>query len=69
MVGKFYRDILGLNEVRKPKNFVNWGGCWFQNGFVVIYLGGDKDFRPVVKVHPRLLVHRLHLELACLELT
>jgi len=52
----FYRDLLGIPEVKKPDNLATRGGCWFELGPVKIHLGVEKDFRPARKAHPAFLV-------------
>jgi catechol 2,3-dioxygenase-like lactoylglutathione lyase family enzyme len=49
---KFYRDIMGLMEVEKPKSLAGRGGCWFESGSVRVHLGVETDFRPAKKAHP-----------------
>ena len=49
---KFYRDIMGLEEVPKPPEVARRGGCWFRSGAVAIHLGVEEDFRPARKAHP-----------------
>jgi catechol 2,3-dioxygenase-like lactoylglutathione lyase family enzyme len=56
---RFYRDLLGLAEVPKPKNLAARGGCWFECGAVRVHLGIEKEFRPARKAHPALLVQGL----------
>jgi catechol 2,3-dioxygenase-like lactoylglutathione lyase family enzyme len=55
----FYRDILGLREVGKPRELADRGGCWFAASEVMIHLGSEPDFRPVGRAHPALLVRDL----------
>jgi catechol 2,3-dioxygenase-like lactoylglutathione lyase family enzyme len=52
----FYRDLLGIPEVKKPDNLARRGGCWFERGPVKIHLGVEQDFRPARKAHPAFLV-------------
>ena len=51
---RFYRDLLGMNEIPKPEELAKRGGCWFQSGSVQIHLGVEADFRPARKAHPAL---------------
>ena len=55
---KFYRDILGLDEIKKPPELARRGGCWFQ-GAVSVHLGVEADFRPALKAHPAFVVDDL----------
>jgi catechol 2,3-dioxygenase-like lactoylglutathione lyase family enzyme len=50
----FYRDLLGMAELPKPRELAKRGGCWFACGEVQIHLGVEKDFRPAKKAHPAL---------------
>ncbi|MFO0992272.1 MAG: VOC family protein [Hyphomicrobiales bacterium] len=56
---KFYRDIMGLTEVPKPKEMAGRGGCWFESGTVRVHLGIEPDFRPAKKAHPAFEVNNL----------
>ena len=56
---RFYRDLLGLAEVPKPRNLAARGGCWFECGTARVHLGVEKEFRPARKAHPALLVQGL----------
>lgn len=51
---RFYRDLLGMREVGKPRELAPRGGCWFESGAVAIHLGIERDFRPAQKAHPAL---------------
>ena len=64
---KFYRDVLGLPEVRKPPHLVKRGGCWFERAELKIHLGADPDFRPAQKAHPALVVDGLNTLIEILE--
>lgn len=55
----FYRDVLGLEEVPKPKHLASRGGCWFRGGKVELHLGVEDPFAPARKAHPALLVDDL----------
>jgi len=48
----FYAGLLGLTEVPKPAALQKRGGCWFEQGAVVVHLGVEADFRPARKAHP-----------------
>lgn len=51
---KFFRGLLGMEEIDKPPELAKRGGCWFQSGSVQIHLGVEMDFRPARKAHPAL---------------
>ncbi|MEL6398469.1 MAG: VOC family protein [Cyanobacteria bacterium J06626_4] len=52
----FYCGVLGIPEVPKPPKLAKRGGAWFENEWVKIHLGVEKDFRSARKAHPALLV-------------
>ena len=56
---RFYGELLGIPELRKPAALAARGGVWFESGAVKIHLGVDPDFRPARKAHPALLVQNL----------
>jgi catechol 2,3-dioxygenase-like lactoylglutathione lyase family enzyme len=56
---RFYVDILGLREVRKPPELAGRGGCWFVAPGAAIHLAPEDDFRPHAKAHPALVVRDL----------
>jgi catechol 2,3-dioxygenase-like lactoylglutathione lyase family enzyme len=56
---RFYRDVLGLEEVAKPAQLASRSGCWFHGGEAELHLGVEEDFRPARKAHPALLVSSL----------
>jgi catechol 2,3-dioxygenase-like lactoylglutathione lyase family enzyme len=56
---RFYVEILGLREVRKPPVLAARGGLWVRGDGLEIHLGVEQDFRPARKAHPGILVGRL----------
>ena len=56
---KFYRDIMRLTEVPKPKELAGRGGCWFESGDVRVHVGVEADFHPARKAHPAFEVTNL----------
>lgn len=56
----FYREILGMQEVRKPTALASRGGCWFTSGSAQVHVGVEANFRPAQKAHPGLLVSGLN---------
>lgn len=56
---KFFRDILGMEEIEKPQALKKNGGVWFQCGTQEIHIGMEKDFRPAKKAHPAIYVENL----------
>lgn len=64
---RFYVDILGFTEVRKPPVLAARGGLWMRANNLEIHLGVEADFRAAKKAHPGILVQDLdafarHLE-------
>lgn len=53
----FYGDLLGMEELAKPRELARRGGCWFASGDAQIHLGVEPDFRPARKAHPALRCH------------
>lgn len=49
---KFYRDILGFEEVEKPEALKPNGGVWFRNGEISVHIGIEEQFTPMKKAHP-----------------
>jgi catechol 2,3-dioxygenase-like lactoylglutathione lyase family enzyme len=56
---KFYQDILGIPEAKKPSGLAARGGCWFEDGEVKVHLGVEKNFAPARKAHPAFIVEGL----------
>lgn len=52
----FFRDILNLNELEKPEPLASRGGCWFENKYVTIHCGVEKEFSAARKAHPGIVV-------------
>ncbi|MEJ7749610.1 MAG: VOC family protein [Candidatus Limnocylindrales bacterium] len=52
----FYRDLLGLREVPKPRALAGRGGVWFAGPDVALHLGVETPFRPAAKAHPGFVV-------------
>jgi catechol 2,3-dioxygenase-like lactoylglutathione lyase family enzyme len=48
----FYEGLLGLTSVPKPPVLAARGGCWFEQGAVIVHLGVDPSFAPATKAHP-----------------
>ena len=55
----FYEGLLGLRAVPKPPLLAARGGCWFEQGTVVVHLGVDERFVPATKAHPAFVVDDL----------
>jgi catechol 2,3-dioxygenase-like lactoylglutathione lyase family enzyme len=55
----FYEGLLGLRSVPKPPVLAARGGCWFEQGPVVVHLGVDERFVPATKAHPAFVVDDL----------
>lgn len=65
-VREFYRDLLGMAEVRKPLPLASRGGCWFEHDEVRLHLGVDPNFVPARKAHSAFIVD--DLEALCAKL-
>ncbi|MDA3647854.1 glyoxalase [Saccharopolyspora indica] len=53
---RFWVDVLGMIEVRKPPVLAARGGLWVRADDLEIHLGVEEDFRPAKKAHPGILV-------------
>ncbi|WP_369143637.1 VOC family protein [Streptomyces sp. R44] len=53
---RFYVDVLGMTEIRKPPVLAARGGLWVRSDALEIHLGVEEDFRPARKGHPGILV-------------
>ncbi|MER5203154.1 VOC family protein [Streptomyces sp. NPDC002825] len=53
---RFYVDVLGMTEIRKPPVLAARGGLWVRSDALEIHLGVEDDFRPSRKGHPGILV-------------
>lgn len=56
---RFWRDVLGFEEVHKPEHLAVRGGCWFRAGEAEVHVGVEAGFAPARKAHPALLVEDL----------
>lgn len=55
----FYVDVLGMEEIEKPRDRAARGGVWFASGRVQIHLGADESFfRSTTRAHPALRCRR-----------
>jgi len=52
----FYGELLGLEELAKPKPLRARGGCWFHAGGQELHVGVEDPFAPARKAHPGLVV-------------
>jgi catechol 2,3-dioxygenase-like lactoylglutathione lyase family enzyme len=60
---RFYGELLGLEELRKPAALAARGGVWFAlAGGQQLHIGVDKQFTPARKAHPALRVDRGELD-------
>jgi catechol 2,3-dioxygenase-like lactoylglutathione lyase family enzyme len=53
---RYYGDVLGMEEVPKPPQLAQRGGCWFKAGSAVLHLGVEAPFTPATKAHPAFLL-------------
>jgi catechol 2,3-dioxygenase-like lactoylglutathione lyase family enzyme len=59
---RFFGELLGLSEVKKPDVLAGRGGVWFAAGAQQLHVGVDQQFAPAVKAHPALRVRPADLE-------
>src|SRR5690625_3287737 len=55
----FYGELLGMEEIPKPKNLQGRGGCWFICGLQEVHIGIQQDFAAAKKAHPGFTVNAL----------
>lgn len=53
---RFYVDVLGMLEIKKPPELAARGGLWVRADTLEIHLGVEQDFRPARKAHPGIRV-------------
>ncbi|MBV9796890.1 MAG: VOC family protein [Solirubrobacterales bacterium] len=63
----FYRDLLGLEELPRPKSLPDPDGCWFRAGAQQLHVGVEEPFHAAGKAHPSFLVDDLAGLVAKLE--
>jgi len=56
---RFYGDVLGLQEVAKPRELAGRGRCWFVGTHAAIHLAPEDDFTPHARAHPALVIRHL----------
>jgi catechol 2,3-dioxygenase-like lactoylglutathione lyase family enzyme len=49
---RFFGELLGLEEIKKPEPLKSRGGVWFQAGAQQLHVGVEADFSPAQKAHP-----------------
>lgn len=59
---RFFGELLGLSEIRKPTQLEGRGGVWFSLGAQQLHVGIDLGFRPARKAHPALRVRSADLD-------
>jgi catechol 2,3-dioxygenase-like lactoylglutathione lyase family enzyme len=63
----FYGDLLGLQELPRPKSLPDPDGCWFRAGAQQLHVGVEQPFHAARKAHPSFLVDDLAGLVAKLE--
>lgn len=48
---RFYTDIIGLNEIPKPKGLIKNGGLWYQIANIQLHIGTENEINKS-KRHP-----------------
>jgi catechol 2,3-dioxygenase-like lactoylglutathione lyase family enzyme len=56
---RFFGDLLGLRELRKPAPLQANGGAWFRAGSQELHVGVEREFAPARKAHPAFVVDDL----------
>ncbi|OAT73039.1 VOC family protein [Parageobacillus thermoglucosidasius] len=56
---KFFKDILGFNEIEKPEELKKRGGVWFGFGNYQVHIGIEEPFSPAKKAHPAFEVEKI----------
>ena len=64
---RFYGQVLGLQEVAKPRELAGRGGCWFVGSDAAIHLAPEPGFTPHAKAHPALVIRHLSAAREALE--
>jgi len=59
---RFYGELLGMAELRKPDGLRTRGGAWFACGDHQLHVGIAEPFAPATKAHPALRVRAGELE-------
>jgi catechol 2,3-dioxygenase-like lactoylglutathione lyase family enzyme len=59
---RFYGELLGMAELRKPDGLRGRGGAWFACGEDQLHVGIAEPFAPATKAHPALRVRAGELE-------
>jgi catechol 2,3-dioxygenase-like lactoylglutathione lyase family enzyme len=60
---RFYGELLGLAELRKPESLWQRGGVWFSVGGQQLHIGVEEPFTPARKAHPALRLVPAELEM------
>ena len=64
---RFFGELLGLPELRKPEPPASRGGAWFQVGAQELHVGVETEFTPARKAHPAFAVDDVEVLAARLE--
>lgn len=57
---RFWGELLQLQEIEKPADLKNNGGCWFSIGMQDLHIGVEEPFSPNKKAHPAFQVADLN---------
>ena len=66
---RFYGELLGMPELRKPDALRALGGAWFACGERQLHVGIADPFAPATKAHPALLFDLADLDRLAERLT
>jgi catechol 2,3-dioxygenase-like lactoylglutathione lyase family enzyme len=59
---RFYRDLLGLEEIPKPDPLRASGGVWFRIGEHELHIGIEESLAPPRKAQPALRIEDVELD-------
>jgi len=59
---RFFGDLLGFEEIEKPKPLKHRGGVWFRCGSHQLHIGVEHPFSPALKAHPAFRVSHEDLD-------
>jgi catechol 2,3-dioxygenase-like lactoylglutathione lyase family enzyme len=60
---RFFGDLLGLPEIKKPEPLRQRGGAWFAVGAHQLHVGVETEFVPAGKAHPAFSLSPADLDL------
>ncbi|HTU34611.1 MAG TPA: VOC family protein [Candidatus Acidoferrum sp.] len=64
---RFFGELLGFEELKKPEPLRFRGGCWFRVGDRQLHIGVEAPVRPATKAHPAFSVEDIETLFAELQ--